>query len=119
MRNHFGVNRIAVEGALASLADETWIGEVRAMVAEACERIAAIAAANGLETLPTATNFVAVDCGRDGAYARAVLDHLIKAGVFVRMPFVEPQNRCIRVSAGRKADLDALEEVLPEALKQA
>ncbi len=119
VRNHFGVNRIAVEGALASLADETWIGKVRSLVSEACSRIGSIAEANGLEALPTATNFVAVDCGRDSAFAKSVLDRLIAAGIFVRMPFVEPQNRCIRISAGRKNDLDALEEVLPEALKQA
>ncbi len=119
VRNHFGVNRIAVEGALASLADETWIGKVRALVAEACSRIVTIAEANDLKALPTATNFVAVDCGSDGAYAKSVLDRLTAGGVFVRMPFVEPQNRCIRISAGKADDLDALEEVLPQALKQA
>jgi len=119
VRNHFGVNRIAVEGALASLADQAYIAQVRRKVAAACERIAAIARDNGLEALPTATNFVAIDCGRDGAYAKAVLDNLVAAGIFVRMPFVEPQNRCIRVSAGRDADLDALAEALPGALRKA
>jgi histidinol-phosphate aminotransferase len=119
VRNHFGVNRIAVEGALASLADQAYIAQVRQKVASACERIAAIARDNGLETLPTATNFVAVDCGRDGAYAKAVLDNLVAAGIFVRMPFVEPQNRCIRISAGKEADLDAFAEVLPGALRKA
>jgi histidinol-phosphate aminotransferase len=119
VRNHFGVNRIAVEGALASLADQAYIAEVRQKVASACERIAAIASDNGLEALPTMTNFVAIDCGRDGAYAKAVLDNLVAAGIFVRMPFVEPQNRCIRVSAGKDADLDALAEALPTALRQA
>jgi histidinol-phosphate aminotransferase len=116
VRNHFGVNRLAVEGALASLADQAYIAEVRQKVASACERIAAIARDNGLEALPTATNFVTIDCGRDGAYARAVLDNLVAAGIFVRMPFVEPQNRCIRVSAGKDADLDAFAEALPAAL---
>ena len=88
-------------------------------VAGACERIASIARDNGLESLPTATNFVAVDCGRDGAFAKAVLDNLVADGIFVRMPFVEPQNRCIRISAGRDADLDAFEEALPDALRKA
>jgi histidinol-phosphate aminotransferase len=119
VRNHFGVNRIALAGALASLNDQAWIDGVRERVAAACARISSIARDNGLGPLPTATNFVAIDCGRDGAYAKSVLDHLVAAGIFVRMPFVEPQNRCIRVSAGREADLDALAEALPKALKEA
>jgi histidinol-phosphate aminotransferase len=66
--------------------------------------------------LPSATNFVTVDCGRDGVFAKAVLDGLVARGVFVRMPFVAPQNRCIRISCGTDADLDILAEALPEAL---
>ena len=77
------------------------------------------AEANGLTALPSATNFVAVDCGRDGDFAKAVLSALIERGVFVRMPFAEPENRCIRVSAGTPEMLDVLEAVLPEALAEA
>jgi len=116
VRNHFGVNRIAQAGALAALADETWLAHVRGSVAEACQRIAAIARANGLEPLPTATNFVTIDCGRDQAHARAVLDGLIARDIFVRMPFVAPQNRCIRISAGTADDLAILSEALPQVL---
>ena len=119
VRNHFGVNRIAQAGALASLADEEWIPHVRGLVAEARDRIAAIARENGLEPLPSATNFVTIDCGRDGDFAKRVLDGLIARDVFVRMPFVAPQNRCIRVSAGRKEDLDAFAAALPGALADA
>ena len=78
-----------------------------------------LTAANGLEAPPSATNFVTVDCGRDGAYAKRILDGLIARDVFVRMPFVAPQNRCIRISAGTEADLDLLEEKLPEAVAEA
>lgn len=119
VRNHFGVGRIAQAGALAALADQPWLAHVRAEVATARARIAAIAEANGLAPLPSATNFVAVDCGRDGAFARAVLRGLIARGIFVRMPFVPPQDRCIRVSCGRPADLDRLAEALPQALAEA
>ena len=119
VRNHFGVNRIAQAGALASLADEEWIPHVRGLVAEARDRIAAIARENGLDPLPSATNFVTIDCGRDGDFAKRVLDGLIARDVFVRMPFVAPQNRCIRVSAGRKEDLDAFAAALPGALADA
>jgi len=119
VRNHFGVGRIAQAGALAALADQPWLAEVRAKVAASRERIARIAHQNGLTPLPSATNFVTVDCGRDGVFAKAVLDGLVARGVFVRMPFVAPQNRCIRISCGTEADLDILAEALPEALAQA
>lgn len=119
VRNHFGVNRIAQAGALAALADRDWLAHVLAEVAAARARIAEIARANGVAPLPSATNFVTLDCGRDGAFARAVLAGLIARGVFVRMPFVAPQDRCIRVSAGTPADLDAFAEALPQALASA
>jgi histidinol-phosphate aminotransferase len=119
VRNHFGVGRIAQAGALAALADQPYLAQVRAKVAASRDRIAVIARENGLAPLPSATNFVTVDCGRDGAFARAVLDGLIARGVFVRMPFVAPQNRCIRISCGTEADLAVLAEALPEALRHA
>ncbi|MEZ5831384.1 MAG: pyridoxal phosphate-dependent aminotransferase [Dongiaceae bacterium] len=119
IRNHFGVNRIAQAGALAALEDEAHLQWVLDQVAAARDRIASIARANGLSPLPSATNFVTIDCGRDGAYARRVLAALIERDVFVRMPGVAPQDRCIRVSAGAKADLDVFEASLPPALKAA
>lgn len=119
IRNHFGVGRVAQAGAMAALADQDWLESVVARVAAARERIGRIAAASGFQALPSATNFVAVDCGRDGAYAKRVLEELIARDVFVRMPFVAPQNRCIRISAGTEADLDLLEERLPEAVRAA
>lgn len=119
VRNHFGVNRIAQAGALASLADTGHLAEVRAAVARARERIAAIAAAHGLAALPSATNFVALDTGRDGTFARALVAALGERGVFVRMPFVAPQDRCIRVTAGPDDMLAVFETELGPALDAA
>ncbi|MCB1334237.1 MAG: pyridoxal phosphate-dependent aminotransferase [Roseivivax sp.] len=119
IRNHFGMNRAALAGALAALEDDDWLAHVQAQVSAARDRIGAIAADNGLSALPSATNFVAVDCGRGGAFARALLGTLAEDGVFVRMPFVAPQDRCIRISAGRPEDLDILAEALPGALDRA
>ncbi|MGF1622904.1 MAG: pyridoxal phosphate-dependent aminotransferase [Rhodomicrobiaceae bacterium] len=119
IRNHFGVNRIAQAGAMAALKDQAYIAQVQHWVGEARDRIGQIAEANGLKPLPSATNFVAVDCGRDGAFATRVKDELVARGIFVRMPFVAPQNRCIRISAGKPEHLDALAETLPEALRAA
>lgn len=119
IRNHFGMNRAAQAGALAALADDGWLDHVQTQITEARDRIAQIASDNGLSTLPSATNFVAIDCGRDGAFAKAVLDGLVMRGIFVRMPFAAPQNRCIRVSSGTKDNLDAFARALPVALNEA
>jgi histidinol-phosphate aminotransferase len=119
VRNHFGMSRISQAGALAALQDIGWMAHVREQVAASRERIATAAAENGLTALPSATNFVAIDCGQDGDFARAVLAHLVANGIFVRMPFVAPQDRCIRVSCGTPAQMDTFEAALPEALTAA
>ena len=116
VRNHFGVSRIGQAGALAALADTNYLTRIQRLAAKARQRLSAIALANGLIPLPSATNFVTMDCGRDGAHARAVLAALIAQGIFVRMPGVPPLDRCIRVSLGTDAALDAFESALPRAL---
>ncbi len=119
VRNHFGVSRVSQAGALAALADKSWLVQVQREIAKSRDMVSAIARQNGLIPLPSATNFVTMDCGRDGVFAKAVVDQLIGLGVFVRMPFSAPQNRCIRVSCGRARDLQLFAEALPKALEAA
>lgn len=119
VRNHFGVNRVAQTAALAALADQEYLRSVVADVDACRKRIAGIAAANGLETLPSATNFVTFDCGGDGALALRVMQELIKRDVFVRKPMAPVLDRCIRVSVGPSAEIDLFQQELPEALKAA
>lgn len=119
IRNHFGVSRISQAGALAALGDQPYLADLRAKVADARHGLAQIAADNGLTPLPSAANFVTMDCGKDGDFARAVLKELISRDIFVRMPFVAPHDRCIRVSCGRPADLAAFAAALPKALAAA
>ncbi|GAB5448160.1 pyridoxal phosphate-dependent aminotransferase [Gymnodinialimonas sp.] len=116
IRNHFGMGRVAQAAALAALQDQAHLSQTVAQIAAARDRLSDIARANGLVPLPSATNFVTIDCGKDGDYARAVVAKLIALGIFVRMPFVAPQDRCIRVSCAPCADLDAFAEALPQAL---
>jgi histidinol-phosphate aminotransferase len=116
IRNHFGMTRLSQVAALAALNDQVWLKHIVTEVQASRERIYTIAKANSLKAIPSATNFVAVDCGQDGAYARSVVEKLLQQGIFVRMPGVAPQNRCIRVSCGTKEDLDLLERALPKAL---
>ncbi len=119
VRDHFGMGRISQAGALAALADQDWLCRVQERVIKARARLGEIATANGLRPLPSATNFVTIDCGRDGDHARRVLTELGKLGVFIRMPGVAPMDRCIRISLGDDAALDVLEECLPQALSAA
>ena len=119
VRNHFGLSRVSQKAALAALADTDWLDTVRAEVARSRDRIARIARDNGLAPLPSATNFVTIDCGGDAAFARAVLDGLVAQDIFVRMPFAEPGNRCIRITCGTEDDLARLSAALPVALAEA
>lgn len=119
VRDHFGMSRISQAGALAALADQEWLTSVRERTLAARARLSGIAVANGLRPLPSATNFVTIDCGRDGDYARKVLAELGALGVFIRMPGVAPLDRCIRISLGDDPTLDILAETLPLALKAA
>ena len=119
VRNHFGVGRVAQAGALAALQDQPWLRQVQARVATARVQVGQIAAANGLTALPSATNFVTIDCGQTDDFARNVLRELGLRGVFVRMPGVPPLDRCIRISLGGEDAMDILAGTLPSALAAA
>ena len=119
VRNHFGVNRMAQVAAVTALADQAYLRSVVERVAAGRRRIEGIAADNGLVAIPSATNFVAVDCGRDGAYAMAVLKALGARGVFVRKPMAPGLDRCIRISVGQPEELDIVAAELPGALREA
>ncbi|WP_374647144.1 pyridoxal phosphate-dependent aminotransferase [Tabrizicola sp.] len=119
VRDHFGMARASQAGALAALRDQDWLKSVQDLTLAARARLSAIAVQNGLRPLPSATNFVTIDCGRDGDYAGKVLAELGRRGVFIRMPGIAPLDRCIRISLGDGQALDILEETLPLALKAA
>lgn len=119
VRNHYGVNRMALLAGTAALADQPYLQEVLAKVAAGRDRISAIARANGLISIPSATNFVTIDCGEDGAFAMKVLQHLLSRDVFIRKPMAPGLDRCIRVSVGLDHELTVFEEELPGALAAA
>ena len=117
IRNHFGISRMAQAGAIAAIRDQTYLKRVLQQVSLSKRFIYEIAKANNLKPIQSATNFVTIDCGGDGAYARAIVDGLLAHGIFIRMPGVAPLNRCIRISCGNKKDLDQLAKALPKVLK--
>jgi histidinol-phosphate aminotransferase len=99
IRLHFGVNLVAQAGALAALADSTYLAQVVDEVARGRADYAALAESLGLHVLPSATNFVTIDVG-GVERARALVNALARNGVFIRMPGTPPLDRCIRVTVG-------------------
>lgn len=121
IRHHFGVNRIAQEGALAALDDGDFIAGVVREVAAGRRDYAESAAALGFTALPSATNFVAIDLGSTERAGAAMALLLERENCFVRRAGVAPLNRCIRVTVGtapeRRGFAEALRRVaalLPE-----
>jgi histidinol-phosphate aminotransferase len=119
VRDHFGMCRMTQAAALAALADGDYLEKVVGEVAESRTRIERIVGESGLACVPSATNFVAVDCGGDGAFALSVLQELIARDIFVRKPATPPLDRCIRVSTGPAAEMEAFAEAFPAALAAA
>lgn len=116
IRNHFGVNKLAQIAACAALDDQAYLSQTVAAIAAGRNRIAERAAGMGLAAIPSATNFVAIDCGRDGAFAQTILQRLEDRAIFARKPMAPGLDRCIRISVGKPAEVelacDALEAVL-------
>jgi histidinol-phosphate aminotransferase len=119
VRNHFGISRMAQAGAIAALKDQVWLSQVVASVGQSRDQISDAARACGLKPIPSATNFVAIDCGRDGAFAKAVLDGLIARDIFARKPAKPVLDRCIRVSCGPEREMALFAAALAEAVKDA
>ena len=110
IRLHFGVNRVALAGALAALTDTAFLRDVIAQVARGRQEYIALAHDLGLPTIPSATNFVSIDVGGPER-ARALIAALAARGVFIRMPGAPPLDRCIRVTVGTSKQRDAFAEV--------
>jgi histidinol-phosphate aminotransferase len=117
VRNHFGVTRLSQAAAVAALSDQSWLAFVKHEVHKSRERIYRISKNNGFAPIVSATNFVTIDCGKDGAYAKTIVEGLLQHGIFIRMPGIAPLNRCIRISCGKEKDLELLSEVLPKVLQ--
>jgi histidinol-phosphate aminotransferase len=117
IRLHFGVNRVAQAGALASLQDPAFVRNVIQAVAEGRVEYEALAREVGLQTLPSATNFVSFDAG-DAGRAQAILDALVERGVFVRKSITPPLDRCVRVTVGTPSERQVFAEILREVLSQ-
>ncbi|SEB93283.1 histidinol-phosphate aminotransferase [Nitratireductor aquibiodomus] len=118
IRNHFGMPGVTQAASLAALQDKAYLHKTLERVSACRDRLAAIAAANALTSIPSATNFVAIDCG-GRATAEAVMQGLLERDVFVRKPATPGLDRCIRVSVGPDDEIDVFEAAFAEALAAA
>ncbi len=103
IRLHYGVNRNAQIGALAALEDAEFTRYVVAEVAAGREDYYALAKSLGRGYLRSWTNFVCIDFDSNER-ASAVMNRLLKSGVFVRKPGAQPLDRYVRVSVGTAAE---------------
>jgi histidinol-phosphate aminotransferase len=117
IRLHYGINRNAQIGALASLADDAFRERVVRETARARDEYYALARELGCGYIESRTNFVCIDLGTPERATR-VMDELLKRGVWIRKPGAPPLDRFVRVSAGtepmRAAFANALRAVLAE-----
>lgn len=116
VRNHFGMSRLSQKAALAAISDDAWLEKALGLISDSRNKIEKIAENHGFIAIPSATNFVTIDCGRDGDYARTILKELMDRGIFVRMPGVAPLDRCIRVSVGPEEEIDLFEAALKDVI---
>ncbi|MGP8101094.1 MAG: aminotransferase class I/II-fold pyridoxal phosphate-dependent enzyme [Candidatus Cybelea sp.] len=117
IRLHYGINRNAQIGALASLQDDAFTQHVAAETARAREAYYGLARELGAPSIESRTNFVCL--GMESApRATRVMNELLLRGVWVRKPGAPPLDSYIRVSAGtepmRRAFAQALHAVLQD-----
>ena len=117
IRNHFGNSLLSQVAAIAAIKDQKYLSDVVKKISLGREKIYQIAKLNGLTAIPSATNFVAIDCGKDGNFATQVMNGLLEAKIFVRKPAVAPLDRTIRVTVGRDDDIELFKNVFPQVLK--
>lgn len=117
IRLHYGVNRNAQIGALASLGDDEFRRSVVAATAVARDEYYRLARDLRRRYIESRTNFVCIEM-ETAQRARQVMEALLARGVWIRKPGAPPLDAYIRVSAGtspmRAAFAAALREVLDE-----
>lgn len=110
MRESFNVSGLALAGAEAALGDREYLDRVRAFNAGERAWLVAELARRGYECLPSQTNFLLVDLGRDAA---PLEKHLFERGVIVRPMGGYGLPQTLRISVGSRAENERLLAALP------
>ena len=109
IRPPFNANTLAQRAALAALSDEEHVAKSRALNEAEMDIVRAGLVALGFHPVPSETNFLYFDVGRDG---KAVFEALLRRGIIIR----HIQGPMLRVTIGLPEEnrqfLDALKQVL-------
>jgi histidinol-phosphate aminotransferase len=109
IRPPFNANSLAQHAAVAALGDEDHVARSRAVNAQGMEQVSEGLKMLGLIPIPSQTNFLYFDVGRDG---RQVFEALLRQGIIVR----HIEGTMLRVTIGladeNAAFLEALKRVL-------
>lgn len=115
VREPFNVNFLAQVAAIAALKDEYHVAKSKEVNTEGKEFLYQQLQALGLKYVPTESNFIFVDIGRD---SREVFEKLLKKGVIVRTGDIFGYPSFLRITIGTRRQnqrlIDALREVLAE-----
>ncbi len=113
VRQPFNVNSFALAAAVASLQDEAFVGQIRALNSAGMTQLEAGLSALGLAYIPSKANFIAFDTARPCV---PVFNALLQQGVIVRPVANYGLPTYLRVSIGLESEnarfLVALQQVL-------
>lgn len=111
VRLHFGVNRVAQAGALASLHDAGFLRQVIAAVNTGKEDYYALASRLGIRTIPSSTNFV-LFCFESEKRAEQIVERLTAQRVFVRTARGAGTRTGVRATVGNPQERAEFAEIL-------
>ena len=115
VKDSYNVDRLALAGAEAALADVEYMRENVARIKATRSRLTKGLRGLGLDPLPSQTNFVFVRCGR--GRARRLFEALKTRGVLVRF-FEEPgTDDALRITVGTDGEIDRLLVELSDILR--
>ncbi len=113
VRQPFNVNSFALAAAVASLQDEAFVAQIRALNSAGMTQLEAGLSALGLAYIPSKANFIAFDTARPCV---PVFNALLQQGVIVRPVANYGMPTYLRVSIGLESEnarfLVALQQVL-------
>jgi len=110
LRESFNVNNIALAAAEAALGDEDHLASARAFNRSERDWLGDALAKLGYRVLPSQTNFIMIDLGRDSAELER---HLFERGVIVRPMGGYGLSQTLRISVGSRAENQRLLDALP------